>query len=188
MRNRVTTPHFERAKIKYDAMLRSIVRKLLPPKHLRNAGTMNLTDLMVEAHKELLYAMIHYDRQRASFRTYMFAHIKSRLLALTRRYTRQARKIRLVDNDFIAEAYTARNADPDHRLLVEDVTRCLGEIEKRVVLDTYIRSKPSRLIADELGVTHDTVRNILSRAKARLRERFPELVVRRPQETAVEAA
>lgn len=183
MRKRITSAYFNRARAKSHAMLKLIVWRLTPTR--KSCRAVSQDELLVEAEKALLYSMIHFDPECGSFQTYLYSQVKGRVQNTLRDCANQLRGITLVDDEFLAEAYEAKEVDLDLNLLIEDVTRCLGDVEKKLVLDTYIRSKPLRVLAQELGMSHGSVYTRLLRAIERMRERFPELISKPRQATVL---
>jgi DNA-directed RNA polymerase specialized sigma24 family protein len=178
MTRRITSSRFNWYARRYDAMLKTTVRGVLDKGDDRTATSVTFDELMVEAQKSLLYVLIHFDRTRSNcLTTYLFARVEGQLRNLKRGVARQVRKITTADNDDLATECAAGCVDAETRAHVNELLACLTQIEAEVIVESFMWDKSARRLAEERGLTHDFVWRVRERARRRLREKFPDLIV-----------
>jgi len=172
MQRRITSSLFNHRMVRWENMLKAICCRLCP-------GEAQVDDAMAVAHRELLYAMIHFDPARARFVTYLYWRVRGRVQHFLES-ERRHRRIELVDEEMLTDFAVGEADDPAETLTAHEILDGLDEKERALLWGHLAEGKSVRQVSREIGCSHANLFSVRDRAVARIRRRHPALMLDRP--------
>ncbi len=135
-------------------------------KIINNFRYRNADELLSIAKNELLYSMIHFNKELGSFNSYLFLRIRGNIL----RYIRDEKKW-LNDIDVSEMCIKdSRNIDLDKDLIMEDLFKDLSEKERNILDLHYLQGNTIREIAKKMNTSTCTIMKGKNKAIQKIRE------------------
>ena len=169
MQRRITSSLFNHRIGRWENMLMVICRRLCP-------GATQLDDATAIARRELLYAMIHFDPEKARFVTYPYTRVHGKVRHFLESERRHHR-VELIDEGMLADFVAG---DPAVILAAREVLDGLDEKERALLWGHLAEGKSVRQVSREIGCSHVNLFSVRDRAVARVRRRHPTLMMDRP--------
>jgi len=172
MQRRITSSLFNHRLVRWENMLKAVCCRLCP-------GEAQVDDAMAIAHRELLYAMIHFDPARARFVTYLYCRVRGRVQHFLESEQRH-RRIELMDEERLADFAAGEADDPAEALTAHEILDGLEEKERALLWGHLAEGKSVRQVSRDMGCSHVNLFSVRDRAVARVRRTHPTLMTDRP--------
>ena len=173
MRRRITSSLFNHRMGRWENMLMVICRRLC-------TGATQLDDAMAVARRELLYALIHFDPEKARFVTYLYARVHGRVRHFLESERRHQR-VELMDEGMLADMAGGEADDLAETLTAHEVLDGLSGKERALLWGHLAEGKSVRQVAREMNCSHVNLFPVRDRAAEKVRKTYPSLIRDRPK-------